>query len=407
MSETEQNKNDHIIQEIDFTVRSSDAFYDAVDMEDFRDKDAETIYRCLIDEIRLIPFGDYLKRYIFRQMGLTGDFRAVDLKIYQDAIKLAFAENNTPKSFEETSAKLSALAKNWLTQGSVSRSVVFLLGFGLNMRIEDVSEFLTKALQEQDFNFKDPMENLCWYCYRMGYKYPKFQQLKSRYEETKKVGHGTVYLDKTVGLRSAAGSICDDDALIDFLAGFVEPPGKKPVSLTARETFLDLYTKSKTIIAGYFNADGTEHGNRPGQREWTAQNITEGDVEKVLMSGIPMDPNGNLVKISSSSLGKHFGGKRLSRQHLSEVLAGETRVDRFDLITLEFFLYSQDVRYAEDNKNRLFAFTDDANRILLECGMGELYVANPYECFLLMCMVSDCPLATFADVWELSYAEET
>jgi hypothetical protein len=48
---------------------------------------------------------------------------------------------------------------------------------------------------------------------------------------------------------------------------------------------------------------------------------------------------------------------------------------------------------------------DSTNHILLECGMGELYPANPYECFLMMCMVSDGPLATYADVWELSYAE--
>ena len=38
--------------------------------------------------------------------------------------------------------------------------------------------------------------------------------------------------------------------------------------------------------------------------------------------------------------------------------------------------------------------------------MGELYVANPYECFILMCILSDDPLGTYADVWEMAYDTE-
>ena len=72
-------------------------------------------------------------------------------------------------------------------------------------------------------------------------------------------------------------------------------------------------------------------------------------------------------------------------------------------MTLNFFIFSQDVKYAEDNKNRYIAFVDSTNEILSECMMGEMYVTNPYECFLLMCILSDCPLATYADVWEMSF----
>ena len=45
------------------------------------------------------------------------------------------------------------------------------------------------------------------------------------------------------------------------------------------------------------------------------------------------------------------------------------------------------------------------NRMLNECGMGPLYVANPYECFVLMCLLSVSPLETFSEVWEKSYEE--
>ena len=46
------------------------------------------------------------------------------------------------------------------------------------------------------------------------------------------------------------------------------------------------------------------------------------------------------------------------------------------------------------------------NRILERCFLGELYVSNPYECFVLMCILSEEPLSTYADVWELSYQNE-
>ena len=36
--------------------------------------------------------------------------------------------------------------------------------------------------------------------------------------------------------------------------------------------------------------------------------------------------------------------------------------------------------------------------------MDPLYVANPFESFVMMCMLTDDPLGSFADVWELSYS---
>jgi len=58
-----------------------------------------------------------------------------------------------------TSAKLSSLVNNWLTQASVKRETdFFFFGFGLRMSTEDVSDFLTRVLREQDFDFHNPEE---------------------------------------------------------------------------------------------------------------------------------------------------------------------------------------------------------------------------------------------------------
>ena len=49
---------------------------------------------------------------------------------------------------------------------------------------------------------------------------------------------------------------------------------------------------------------------------------------------------------------------------------------------------------------------EEIQEILKKCGMSEIYIVNPYECFLLMCLLTDCPLAVFADIWEMSYEED-
>ena len=107
------------------------------------------------------------------------------------------------------------------------------------------------------------------------------------------------------------------------------------------------------------------------------------------------------MKYSYSTLATQFHNKRMSRQHLRDILIGKTDVDRFDLITLNFYIHAMSDE--ANNKRRYISFVESTNDILKKCYMGELYVANPYECFLLMCILSDCPMGTYSDVLELSY----
>ena len=132
------------------------------------------------------------------------------------------------------------------------------------------------------------------------------------------------------------------------------------------------------------------------------EEITSADIEHVICCGIPITKNGNLQKASSSLLSKQFHNFRLSRQRIDGVLKKQLQVDRYDLITLEFFLYSQkEYEFPED---MLRNFMDDMNRILKESGLKELHAVNPYEAFVLMCLLSEVPLATYADVWEMSFS---
>ena len=419
-----------------FTVKAWDHMYDAVDHQYFQEMDSDLIYQSLEKELKPVPFGDYLKRYIYRKAGLTGSFREVPLKDYQIIILDAFRDHHTPASFTPTTAKLSALSKNWLTQQTVKRQAVLLLGFGLGMSEEDVNSFLYKALHEQVLNIQDPMETICLYCYQHGYGYYKYEQLMKIYEqmEPEQLDMKLIYDLQPAGRAESIQSVQDDAKLMTYLASLKTKNGSTRTADSAQTAFLALYDQARELIAESYNTESEmenrlhiqklqEQLNRndklyeedkklrlqkaaEARKTWTKEEITESDLEHVLCSAIPTDRNGNLTPARKSTLNAQFEGKRFSRKHINEILLRHTNVERFDLITLNFLIYAEQADQIPNAKKRYSMFIESTNQILNSCGMGPIYVTNPYECFVLMCILSVSPLETYADVMEKSYQAE-
>ena len=151
------------VKDFEFTRKAAQKFRQVVSLDSFEDEDADVIFHYLYKEMELVSFGDYLKRYVYERAELEEPFSQVPQEVYREIVE-SFKETYTPKSMSPTSAKLSSLVNNWLTQASVKRETVFLLGFGLRMSTEDVSDFLTRVLREQDFDFHNPEEVIYWYC---------------------------------------------------------------------------------------------------------------------------------------------------------------------------------------------------------------------------------------------------
>jgi hypothetical protein len=424
---------DNDLKDIDFTDAAWESLYDAVDNEEFLNKDAYIIYKSLKHRLKYRSSGDYLKRYIYLKAELNEPFSEIPLKDYQLIIQSAFSDSYTPPSFVPTTAKLSALAKNWLTQQTVKRSVVFLLGFGLNMSVEDVNSFLTKALREREINPKDPFEVICWYCYRKNYNYLKFEKLWDKYNciSPDHLGIGLVGEDRTLGVKNSMLSINDDEALMAHLASLKTNENVSKMSSTAKKCFFELYDEARELIAQLYNSyEAEEYENaineyirrlsfndrlydsekqkrieqfRSAKKVFTMGDITESDIEHIICAAIPTDRHGNLTPSKASELNEQFAGKRFSRQRISDILSGNAEVTRFDLITLNFFVFSQKLDMYPDPKDRYFKFHESMDEMLEKCFLGKVYVQNPYECFILMCLLSNEPLGTYADVWELSY----
>ena len=388
------------VREFEFTRKAQNQILRVVESEDFADMDSEAIFRYLYETMEIVSFKEYLKRYIYERAGLREPFRTVPDDVFREIIAYSFEENAAPHSFEPSTTKWSATIKGWLQHDSVRRSAVFLLGFGLRMSDRDVSSFLTKVLKEEDFDYTDPKETVFWYCYRNGRSYAEAQAVLREAEARTTGGvQGSGELSIRNHQDAIRAHLDDRSTLIDYLV-YLDNSGKSTEKQrSAYEHFCRLLELTRVEVARMNSEDLAADAVR---KYYRPEEITSADIEQVICSGIPVTKNGNLEKASSSLPSKKFHNFRMIRQRIDGVLKKQLQVDRYDLITLEFFLYSQkEYKYPED---MLRDFMDDMNRILRESGLKELHAVNPYEAFVLMCLLSEVPLATYADVWEMSFS---
>ena len=366
------------VRDFDFTRKAMRGISRVVSSADFEAMDADMIFDYLLNEMEIVVFSDYLKRYIYERAEMKTPYAKVPEEVYQDIILESFEQNRSPVSLTPTTVKRRAMVKRWLNQDSVSRQTVFALGFGLRMSESDVSDFLTKVIKESDFDDRDPWECACRYCYGKGFPYAK-----------------------AIGLM--CGEFSPDNPEERALTSRITELKKRETDHSRTswmQSFRSLYRECQELIAAMYQE---ENDTGDGSKTWSADDIGPSDLEKMLCDGMPVTNGGNRMKMSDSLLNRQFRQKRITRQRLDSLQKGELEVERYDLITLQFLLDSQ--KEDEDPKARCLLFIDRINHVLAECGMQAIYPANPYEAFILMCLLTDMPMLTYYDVWERSYEE--
>ena len=364
------------VRDFDFTRKAMQGIDRVITSDDFEDMDADVIFDYLLNKMEIVVFRDYLKRYIYERAGLKEPFAGIQDDVYLEIILDSFAQNRAPVSFVPTTVKPRAMVKRWLDQDSVNRQTVFALGFGLRMTADDVSDFLTKVIKESDFDDLDPRECIYRYCYSQKLPYAKAISLMNG---------------------EASGGNPEEKALTDRIED-LKRRAEGYTSNKRTEAFRTVYRKCRQLVAALYQE---ENNAGSGSRIWQPEEIGPSDIEKMLCDGIPMTSGGNRKKMSSSLLNRQFRQKRITRQRLDSLLKGELEIDRFDLITLQFLLYSQ--KEDEDPRKRCMLFLDRMNNMLTDCRMQTVYPANPYEAFILMCLLTEMPLLTYYDIWEKSY----
>ena len=373
-------RDDRTVGIFEYTKRAIRGMDQVLSSLEFEIRDAETIYRFLTEEVQTVPFCDYLKRYICTHAELEESFDTISDAIYEDMIHNAFFENHMVFSFQPSKKRARAIIHGWLTRESAHRKTVFLLGFGLGMDDRDVTDFLTRVLKEEDFDFTDPTETVFWYCFHFHYPYARSQDLLKEAEDADSEGWTSEDYMKSV---SVDPKICllDENTLKEYLVYL------KHHRTDGQEKAFDWFQKL------YYGVWELCTQKRAG---------ISYEIETEFCCGIPRDSNGNLRKISESSLADLFHHHKMSRQRMNMLLRRERPVNRFDLITFLFYTYSRKEGLPDQRRD---LFIKEINEILSDCRMAELYFDNPYAMFVTLCLMTDDPLTTYGDVWEMSYAD--
>ena len=413
----EQIDLDATIREFDFTKHAVRDIQETLSADDFEDMPAAAIFDTLLHKMEIVSFGMHLKRYLYLNAQLPEPFHDVKDETYAQIIMQSFEETFTPHSFGSTQKRWSLTVRDWLHAQSVRRQTVFLLGFGLRMSDRDVSDFLMKVIKEDDFDLFDPEEVIYRYCLQHTLPFSVAKQLLAWYddlEETKCTQADQNPAGALSGFHSSTESaqeyISQDDVPVNLdkenslkewltILKSQEQKHNRADGIYAR--FLELYDQARQTA--YIIRQQRERRNLSGQAassDW--HSVTPADLEKLLCCGIPVARYGNLEKASCSLLSSHYSGKRMTRQRLDKLLSRKVCPDRFDLITLAFFVMSQEKPEAKP-KERFLRFVEETGRMLKDCRMWPLYPPNPYEASIMMCMLTDDPLTAYSDIWELSY----
>lgn len=391
---------DQTIRDYDYTMRAAASMNRIIDSSEFEEMDADMIFNYLSREMEIVLFPDFLKRYIYEKLEIDAPFRDVPQKEYEYIISQSFEANNAPYSLTPTTTKKTAMIRLWLTQPGTRRSTIFALGFGLKMTAEEVGEFLTKVLKEGGFHFTNPAETIYWYCYKNELPYASAAKYLAAYEAMEP----GEFSEKKWAAMNAAPEVflLSEQNLLLYLRLLKSGSISDGRKARAYEHFEELYRQCCEIICDMYNQAPDPAGKK---KHWEVSDIRPADLEKVLCSGIPLSDKNNLKALSASRLGALFGNKKMSRQRISAITSGRQSVDRFDLITLLFFIYAQTVE-PDWPAERYLRFIDGVNELLGDCGMEGIYPVNPYEAFILMCIVTEYPLDVFSQIWEMAYEGE-
>lgn len=359
---------------------------------------AEGVLGLLLDDMEIVVFSDYLKRYIRLNTVFEEERSKLEDSFYEGTIRASFRERKAPFSFTPSNKRPGAYVNSWLNSKTVSRNTIFVLGFGLDMSDTDVSDFLTKVLKESDFDFNIPEEVIYWYCYHFHYRYRKATELLAYMESIPEVP----FTEQDTGIEWKSiieRSDFDTQAeryLKQYLAHLKMLGSVQKREQETYEVFMKLYERCRNIVADEINM--VESRESPVKGE----DITDAQLEREIYCGIPNE-DGNIKKMQSSLLSEVFQDYRINRQRFFVLKTRKRKVNRFDLITLEFFIYCSENVETDTVYYYYPGFIKTVNEILGRCGMGGLYSVNPYETFILLCLLSEDPLQVFSAVWHMSF----
>lgn len=358
---------------------------------------------------------DEIWKYIKDSFKINGMEGRGDL--YSDKISLSSKKNILIKSGSDIDKKRSR--QKFI---SVARKDIFLFAFGLGLEPDDVSRLLCNALLTYDFNPKDYREIIYYWCLKKNNKlsdispYEKMIELMKFYDkcdpqdEKKSEYHTSVLNDRMRALNS-------EKEVMDYLAGL---KGFKAEILALKgitESFDNTVKLLKESLGyPYYDTHIKKYRDIGLEDLVNEVNLERKDIYLNYIKNNNHKPNNGLIK--ESVLGKLFEGFKFSKKSFEHRMStkntavSRTSASRRELLVNSFIIFcnnnAENEDWTESIENRYPDFDEYAGQILERCNMTSysvyngpgLYLKNPFELFLAVCLLQTDPYEYFMASWE-------
>lgn len=390
-------------------------------------------------------FGDYLKRMVYELYIFPEDDGRKITEIPEDEyikdIQQIFKENGMKGvgtlQFGGSTRLTPSNLKRWMGTPcyQVSRELVFLFGFGFNMFAEQVEELLTKVIGQAGFDFRSAQETIYYWCLKQNRGYSGLREWQEKYmeiqEEAEEQKESGIYEEKeecaggarTRYYKEKAVRITDEDGFKEYLRELERIRRDTRNRITARETLNIVVnilwyelskerrgeTKWLELLIEQKEAEGdaqnrtkrTQRDIRTMQKYWREVSL------EPLIQSIWQEEDPVAISEKSRKLAPLLPDMWKKRS-LQDKLNGESRVRKEDILTGVFLTYAHQLEKQmpymsgeeKDYMVRVETYVEDVNTYLEQCGMGEFYIVQPYEIFLVLCLLYDKPYSFFLSVWK-------
>ena len=390
-------------------------------------------------------FGDYLKRMVYELYIFPEDDGRKITEIPEDEyikdIQQIFKENGMKGvgtlQFGGSTRLTPSNLKRWMGMPcyQVSRELVFLFGFGFNMFAEQVEELLTKVIGQAGFDFRSAQETIYYWCLKQNRGYSGLREWQEKYmeiqEEAEEQKESGIYEEKeecaggarTRYYKEKAVRITDEDGFKEYLRELERIRRDTRNRITARETLNIVVnilwyelskerrgeTKWLELLIEQKEAEGdAQNRTKRTQREIkTMQKYWREVSLEPLIQSIWQEEDPVAISEKSRKLASLLPDMWKKRS-LQDKLNGESRVRKEDILTGVFLTYAHQLEKQmpymsgeeKDYMVRVETYVEDVNTYLEQCGMGEFYIVQPYEIFLVLCLLYDKPYSFFLSVWK-------
>lgn len=387
--------------------------------------DAEISEDILLERLAKIEkhnFWEYIKKWIYSVNSELADenseFNLIPDEKYRKVASKSFNNNEMKAQWDSI--------RHSLGRDSTERKTVIYYMFGLNMSVDDAELLLKKGLGQRGFNVRSPYEVIVYFCLKNNMKFSKVDEYLTRYVDeclnTNSIINDNQERDTQV-FKDEFSKICSEEELFEYLSRLTDGNRKRGV-LTGEK-----YSKADVINETYYN----EHILQTYTRllETYKQHLNKAMVREEVMVGnrveekVGRDTTNNVLNnmvgnVDSNLLKQCLDGGyldtwadfsyELTNDRISGRIKGDYYVTREDIVTLCFLNYVM-VLEADDSIDNLSkteiydGFTESVNITLESLGMQPIYLPNPFDMFIAICLYSFSPLETFFNTLDLAQSK--